>query len=90
MKKESQNLPGLNADLTGYVVREFGKKKFREIPFADWLPSDFVDVLCTTKDNHELHVGYYSPIRNVMVLEYNGRAREFSVKDLNYWLKVVA
>ena len=85
-----QKLPGLNADLSVYMVREFGKKKFREIPFSDWLPPDFVDVLCTIKGDQELRVGYYSPGRNVMVAEYNGRAREFSAKELDYWLKVVA
>lgn len=82
-------LPGLNGDLSCYIVREFGGNKFREIPFADWLPPDFSDVLVTIKGSHELHIAWYSPARNLMIIEVGGRAREFNIDDLDYWLKKV-
>lgn len=82
------NLPGLNADFSKYKGDTFKGKTTKKIPFADWLPPDFVDVLCTIKNDPELRVGYYSPGRNVIVAEFKGIATEFKAEEMDYWLKV--
>ena len=41
------NLPGLDFDADKYPTCSNNDETFAIIPFADWLPSDFEDVLCS-------------------------------------------
>ncbi|QXV82474.1 hypothetical protein bas13_0037 [Escherichia phage LeonhardEuler] len=89
-QQRATSLPGLNINLDDYQTIWIGKKQVKKIPFSDWLPPDFVNVLCTIGIEQELHIGYYSPGRNSMMLEVNGKLVEFKSSDLGFWLKAVA
>lgn len=89
-QQKTASLPGLNINPGDYQTIWNGKKQVRQIPFSDWLPPDFVNVLCTIGIEHELHIGYYSPGRNSMMLEVDGKLVEFKSSDLGFWLKAVA
>lgn len=88
--QKTASLPGLNINADEYQAIWIGKKHVKQIPFSDWLPPDFVNVLCTIGIEQELHIGYYSPIRNSMMLEVDGKLVEFKSSDLGFWLKAVA
>lgn len=88
--QKTASLPGLNINADEYQVIWIGKKQVKQIPFSDWLPPDFVNVLCTIGIEQELHIGYYSPGRNSMMLEFDGKLVEFKSSDLGFWLKAVA
>ena len=89
-QQRATSLPGLSINLDDYQTIWIGKKQVKKIPFSDWLPPDFVNVLCTIGIEQELHIGYYSPGRNSMMLEVNGKLVEFKSSDLGFWLKAVA
>lgn len=89
-QQKTVSLPGLNINLDDYQTIWIGNKRVKKIPFADWLPPDFVNVLCTIVIEQELHIGYYSPGRNSMMLEVDGKLVEFKSSDLGFWLKAVA
>lgn len=86
---KTASLPGLNFDESEYGFIEVGKRKLRKIPFSDWLPRDFEDVLCTIGDSDELKIGYYSPGSNAMFVELSGVETKFNVEKMGYWLKPV-
>lgn len=88
--QKTASLPGLNINADEYQTIWIGKKQVKQIPFSDWLPPDFVNVLCTIGIEQELHIGYYSPCRNSMMLEVDGKLVEFKSSDLGFWLKSVA
>lgn len=88
--QKTASLPGLNINADDYQTIWIGKKQVKQIPFSDWLPPDFVNVLCTIGIERELHIGYYSPSRNSMMLEVDGKLVEFKSSDLGFWLKAVA
>lgn len=88
--QRTTSLPGLNINSDDYQTIWIGKKQVKQIPFSDWLPPDFVNVLCTIGIEQELHIGYYSPGRNSMMLEVDGKLVEFKSSDLGFWLKAVA
>lgn len=88
--QKTASLPGLNINADDYQAIWIGKKQVKQIPFSDWLPPDFVNVLCTIGNDQELHIGYYSPGRNSMMLEVDGKLVEFKSSDLGFWLKAVA
>ena len=88
--KKTVSLPGLNINSDDYQTIWIGKKQVKKIPFSDWLPPDFVNVLCTIGSEQELHIGYYSPGRNSMMLEVCGKLVEFKSSDIGFWLKAVA
>lgn len=80
------NLPGLNIDAEKYPLTWQGSDKFRVIPFADWLPPDFEDVLCSRGGGFKMM--YFSPATGMMVpsdTEYAGEA--LHPTDLKEWLK---
>lgn len=88
--QRATSLPGLNINSDYYQTIWIGKRQVKQIPFSDWLPPDFVNVLCTIGIEQELHIGYYSPGRNSMMLEVDGKLVEFKSSDLEFWLKAVA
>lgn len=88
--QKTESLPGLNINADEYQAIWIGKKQVKQIPFSDWLPPDFVNVLCTIGIEQELHIGYYSQGRNSMMLEVDGKLVEFKSSDLGFWLKAVA
>ena len=88
--QKTASLPGLNINADDYQTIWIGKKQVKQIPFSDWLPPDFVNVLCTIGIEQELHIGYYSPSRNSMMLEVDGKLVEFKSSVLGFWLKAVA
>lgn len=83
------NLPGLDFDESKYPVVFFGEKPYRKIPFADWIPPDYLDVLV------QIGVGkaelmYYSPGCNMMMpSEYSPAIAALETEFLDYWLKEV-
>lgn len=78
------SLPGLMIDAEKYQY--YSEVNYKMIPFSDWFPPDFADVLCDI--GGELRIMYYSPARNCMVLNEGLSAGE-SVNSnlLTYWLK---
>lgn len=78
----TRELPGLNGNFDDYPIVEFEGEKYREIPFSDWLPSDFETVPCSRGGG--LIPMWYSPARNLMVFD-NGCGMKPS--DLKVWLR---
>ena len=80
--------PGLNINTSEYNIRQVGNEKFAVIPFSDWLPPDFEDVV--TVGPGFINKMYYSPSANMMVPSELGPAGvAISAKDLKYWLKAL-
>lgn len=84
------NLPGLNFDPFQYAeVEGITDGDYRKIPFSDWLPPDFEDVLCSRGGGYKLM--YFSPATGMMVPAETETAGEaIEPKDLDHWLKKVA
>lgn len=81
-------LPGLDFDETIYPLTWRGDKKYRQIPFSDWLPPDHKDVICY--GNGRVLEAYFSPLSGFMVPSENSVADcAFDPSELDYWLKEV-
>lgn len=83
-------LPGLDFNPMIYATydAQITDGDYRMIPFSDWWPSDFEDVLCSR--GGALKKMYFSPSTLMMVpsdTENGGWA--ISPSDLLFWLKKV-
>ncbi|ATN94085.1 hypothetical protein HOS16_gp07 [Shigella phage vB_SflS-ISF001] len=88
-QQRTTSLPGLNINGDAYQTIWIGKKQVKKTPFSVWLPPDFANVLCSIGIDQVLHIGYYSPGINSMMLEVDAKLVEFKWSDLGFWLKAV-
>lgn len=84
------NLPHL--DFNPYDYAEYAGQVtdgyYRMIPFADWLPPDFEDVLCSRGGAFKLM--YFSPATGMMVPSETECASEaLEPSQLTIWLKKI-
>lgn len=82
------NLPGLNFNPLQYpeYSDQVTDGDYRKIPFSDWLPPDFEDVLCSRGAG--LKAMYFSPSTGMMVpAETESAGAAMEPKDLEFWLK---
>lgn len=82
------NLPGLSFNPLEYpeYAEQITDGDYRVIPFSDWLPPDFEDVLCSRGGGFKMM--YFSPATGMMVpsdTEYAGEA--INPTELKEWLK---
>lgn len=83
-------LPHLNFNPLDYP--EYSERltdgDYRVIPFADWFPPDFEDVLCSRGGAFKMM--YYSPSTGMMVPSDTESAGEaLDPTQLNVWLKKI-
>lgn len=80
--------PGLNMQSDKYPMVMIDGEAFREIPFSDWIPSDFEDVNCSRGGG--LKKMYFSPSTGMMVPSESENASEaVEPSELKIWLKKV-